>query len=383
MIRVLFVDHAEAMGGAEHSLLLLLKHLDRQRFLPLLACNAGPLAIAAAAVGVQVAHVPMPRLRGEWSAGWSLARGAGQLARLIRSRHIDVVHSNVVRSSIYAALASLWTSRPLIWHVRDILSPGLYVQGMGRLATRTIAISNAVMAPLPPWIKATVIPNGVEWAAFADTGDARARLRRTWQIPADGLVVGMVGRLSPWKGQADFIRAMRLVRARYPDVHLVLVGGPIFGDDTYEGELHELAQACGMAPWTRFLGQRDDLSDVLSCLDILVHCSTEPEPFGRVIIEGMAAGLPLVAYGHGAVPEIVVPGETGLLVLPGDVEALAQAVSDLVVSPTARRSFGLAGQQRARECYDVRPLTRRVEAIIESAVAGRAAHRGQDYALRH
>jgi glycosyltransferase involved in cell wall biosynthesis len=186
----------------------------------------------------------------------------------------------------------------------------------------------------------------------------------------------MVGRLSPWKGQADFIRAMRLVRARFPDVYMVLVGGPIFGDDSYESALHELAQDCGMAPWSRFIGQRDDLPDVLAALDILVHCSTEPEPFGRVVIEGMAAGLPVAAYGHGALPEIVVPGETGLLVPPGDIEALAQAVRDLIANSAARASYGLAGRQRARECYDVQPLTRRIEAIIESAAAGRAAHRG-------
>ena len=351
MITVLFVDHAEAMGGAEHSLLLLLQHLDRQRFLPLLACNGGPLAMAAAAAGVEVITVPMPRLRGEWSAGWSLARGVSRLARLIRSRRIDVIHSNVVRSSIYAALAARWTGRPLVWHVRDILEPGLYVQAMSRLAARTIAISQAALLPLPPSARSTVIPNGVDWSVFANRASARARLRQAWKLPPGAVVVGLVGRLSPWKGQADLIRAMCRVRMRYPEAYLVLVGGPIFGEVAYEGALQDLAQGCGMGPWTRFLGQRDDLPDVMACLDLLVHCSTEPEPFGRVIIEGMAAGLPVVAYAQGAVPEIVLPGETGLLVPPGDIDALARSIMNAIASPDLRASLGAAGQQRVRELF--------------------------------
>jgi glycosyltransferase involved in cell wall biosynthesis len=376
VISVLFVDHAEAMGGAEHSLLLLFKHLDRQRFDPLLACHGGPLASEATALGVEVAHVPMPRLRGELSAGWRLAQGVGCLAEIIRSHGIDVVHSNVVRSSIYAALAALRTGKPLVWHVRDILSPGLYVQGMGRLSSRTIAISEAVATSLPTWTRATIIPNGVEWATFQVTGDASTRLRQAWHVPADGFAVGMVGRLSRWKGQADFLRAMRLVRDHYPEAHLVLVGGPIFGDKAFEAELVQLAQTLDVAQWTHFLGQRDDLPDVLAALDILVHCSTEPEPFGRVIIEGMAAGLPVAAYGHGAVPEIVLPGKTGLLVRPEDIDALAQAIMALIASPSDRSSFGIAGRQRAQACYDVQSLTERIGAVIESAATGKAAHVG-------
>jgi len=114
----------------------------------------------------------------------------------------------------------------------------------------------------------------------------------------------------------------------------------------------------------------------MACLDILVHCSTEPEPFGRVIIEGMAAGLPVVAYGHGAVPEIVLAGETGVLAPPRDVEALAQAIAGLVGNPEVRASLGAAGRQRARDCYDIRPLTARIEAILESAARGTSASRG-------
>jgi len=162
MIRVLYVDHAEALGGAEHSLLLLLKHLDRERFQPLLACNHGPLAEAAAALDVPVFPVEMPRIRGEPLGPVRLLRGGLALSNIIRRQRVDIVHSNVMRASFYAALAAKLSGRPLVWHVRDIHRPSerWYTRLMCRLARRVIAISQAVEEIAQNHVRSRVFEQG-------------------------------------------------------------------------------------------------------------------------------------------------------------------------------------------------------------------------------
>jgi len=367
MIRILFVDHAEALGGAERSLLLLLEHLDRTRFQPVLACNSGPLADAARGLGVQVEPVPMPRLRREAAAPMRLWQGTRALIRLVRRERIDLVHSNVMRASFYASLAAWLTGRPLIWHVRDVFAPGAYVRWMDHRAAVIIAISEATANPLPPGKLIHLIPNGVDVAEFDLPLGTRERVRRELQLEAAAPVVGLVGRLRPWKGQRDFLRAMALVRERHPQARFLVVGGSIIGgDEGHPAELEALARELGLGEAALFTGQREDLPALLSALDVLVHCSVEPEPFGRVMIEGMAARLPVVAYRHGGAGEIVVDQETGLLVPPGDVQALGQAVAALLADPVQAERLGLAGRRRVEERYDVRPLTRRVEHVFAS-----------------
>ena len=364
----MFVDHAPAMGGAEHSLLLLLKHLDRTRFQPLLACNPGPLAEAARACGVAVYQVPMPRLRREWAAPWRLAGGVRALACLIRRERVDLVQCNVMRASFYAALAAQITGRPLVWHVRDILAPGAYVRWMARRSALVIAVSRAAARPLPKDALVEVVSNGVDVAAYARQPEAGRSLRRAWGVPETCPLVGLVGRLEPWKGQADFMRAMALVSRFYPTARYALVGGTIFGGgDAYRNELEILARELGLSECLVMAGQREDLPAVYSALDVLVHCSVEPEPFGRVMIEGMAAGLPLVAYDTGGASEIVLPGETGLLVPPRDTQALAKGVMALLADPAHARQLGKAGHRRAQQVYDVRALTRQIEVLLAAA----------------
>jgi glycosyltransferase involved in cell wall biosynthesis/O-antigen/teichoic acid export membrane protein len=371
-VPVLFVDHAKALGGAEHSLLLLLRHLDRTRFRPVLACNPGRLADVARALDVRVAEVAMPRLKRELAAPVRLARGVADLVHVLKRERIAVVYCNTVRSSVYAALAAQCAGRPLLWQVHDILRPGVYLRWMASRAERTVTVSEAAAAPLrsvlPAHVPVVVIPNGVDPAAYARAGEAGVRVRRAWGVSADAPVIGLVGRLEPWKGQADFVRAMAIVSARLPAARFVVVGGAIFGErEAYRCELEQLVHELGLNETLIFAGHTDDIAAVYAALNLLVHCSIEPEPFGRVLIEGMAAELPVVAYAAGGVVEIVVPGETGLLVPFRDTRALAEAVLKLLRSPELARRMGVAGRQRVERVYDVQTLTRQAEDVLACA----------------
>lgn len=381
---VLYVDHAPALGGAEKSLLGLMAHLDPARYRPLLACAGGPLAEAAPAAGLAAPAVvlPLPRLRR--SAGGAalvdLWRGASRLAAAARQHRARLIHSNTVRAAFYSAVAARLAGLPFVWHVRDfwlsedrprrLWSDALGKRALSTLAAAVVANSRAVAGHLPPAARARVIYNGLDLAEFAPAAagdDFRARLG----IPSGAPLVGIVGRLRPWKGQADFLRAMARLKETHPGAWFVVAGGAIFeADDAYPAGLRALAQELGLAAQTRFTGHLADPRPLLAALDVLVHCGW-PEPFGLVNIEAMALETPVVAYAHGALPEIVAAGETGLLVPPGDRPALAQAVTALLDDGPRRRRMGQAGRARVAQMFTIQRTAAEVMALYDELL-GRA-----------
>jgi glycosyltransferase involved in cell wall biosynthesis len=364
---LLFLDHASALGGAEHSLLSLLAHLDRGRWQPHLACTGGPLAERATALGVPVHVVPMPSLRGKPSAPWRLTRGSFAVARIVRREGVALLHSNVMRASFYAAAAARLTGRPLVWHVRDIFRDGWYVRLMCRLSTRVIAVSQAAAAPVPCARKTAIVPNGLDPSRFDPGLDGRP-LRAELQIDGDVPLIGCIGWLQDWKGQDRVLQAAALVVRQRPDARFLVVGASAFeaGRD-HLGALRTLAWQLGLADRVIFTGHRDDIPQVLAGLDLLVH-GGRAEPFGRVLIEAMAMARPVVAFADGGVPEVVIDGQTGRLAPPGNVEALAEAVLDLLADADHRRRLGQQARSRVLSHFDARQLTRRVEAEFESVL---------------
>jgi glycosyltransferase involved in cell wall biosynthesis len=366
VFKILYVDHASALGGAEYSLLLLLKHLDRKAFIPLLACREGLLAQEARALGIQVEIVPLERLRGVHNPFLLFGRywrGVSSLRAVIERERVELVHSNVMRASLYAAAAAKLTGVLFLWHVRDIHTERWYSWLFCRLADRVIATSQAVARSLPCSSKMEAIPNGVEVEIF-DPHLESFPFRQELGLASDVPLVGIVGRIRPWKGQTLFLEAASQVASQNSQVRFLVVGETIFPGRNYLEELKELAQRLGLGERVIFTGYRQDIPRVLASLDILVHCS-QAEPFGRVLIEGMAMSKPIVAFTDGATPEIVKDGETGLLVPPGDVGALAQAILNLLGNEEQRQEMGRRGQERVKANFDVRPLTRRIEEIYQ------------------
>ena len=377
---ILFVDHAPALGGAERSLLLLLKHLNRHAWQPHLACASGPLAEEAAALGVSVHVVPLPRLRRSprFPADW--LRGARALARLARQIGAVLLHANTVRAALYVAPAARLAGLPYVWHMRDFwLSEGrprwprLDVLGKRLLcgtAARVIANSRAVAAHLPRSDKITVVYNGVEVTHFGRLS-AGARFRQEHGIPPDAPVVGTVGRLRPWKGHHRFLHAMARVARKAPKARFLVVGGAVFGvDDEYPQHLRRLAADLGLAEQVIFTGHLHDVRPALAAMDVFVHAG-DPEPFGLVNVEALAAGKPVVAFAHGALPEIVVHGKTGLLVPPGDVDALAHAVWALLADPDRRRAMGRWGRERVAAHFSAEQMAQNVERVLVGALPSR------------
>ena len=371
--RILFVDHADGMGGAERSLLLLMSHLTQGKWEPHLAGVNGRFLSTAQQAGISVYPIELPRLRRSFHFSLDWWGGAHEIAALAKKTNADYLHANTVRAALYTSIAAKLARRPFIWHMRDFwLSEDkpahLWLDNIGKRALiasakHVIVNSNAVAQQLPVSDKIGVVHNGIDMSQFDPKRDGSA-FREKFDIPGDVPLVGMVGRLRPWKGQQHFIQMAQLVKERIPNVWFVIVGGAVFSDDdTYLQQLQRLSQQLGLENQLVFTGQLNDVQAALAAFDLFVHPG-DPEPFGLVNVEAMSMELPIVAFAHGALPEIVVHNETGLLVPPHDVSELATAVSTLLNDSNLAKRLGTAGKIRADQHFDIACTVKKFEEIV-------------------
>lgn len=352
-LRVAFVDHTARMGGAEHALAWLVTHLDRSRIEPTVVLGEeGPLADRLRRAGVDVVVVPLAPALGEARKESltplglvhplrlaRLVRAATTLAGVLRRLEADVVHTNSLKAHLIGGLGGRLAGTQVVWHVRDHLSapylPSAAARAM-RLAARVlphrvVAVSESVARSVGR--DASVVHQGVPLPELrSDRRDGPLR-------------VGLVGRISPWKGQDVFLAAAARLAREFPDVEFVVAGAPLFGEEAFELELHRQARAAPLAGRVTFLGFQEDVWEVYRDLDIVVHASTLPEPYGNVVVEAMASRRPVVAAAAGGVLELVEDGRTGLLVPPGDVTALAAALAVLLRDPERRAALARAGRE--------------------------------------
>lgn len=338
-LKVVYLDHVARLSGGEIALLRLLPHL-RGISPHLILAEDGPLVAESHLAGVSTEVLPLAAgardlHRDEVSGGGVPARAAAMttayvvaLARRLRALRPDLVHANSLKSGVYGSLAARLAGVPMVWHMRDRIAADYMpaaavalIRGMTRrLPAAVIANSRTTMATLAaPSESATI------YTVLPDVlGEAPARL----QVDRGTLTCGLVGRIAPWKGQDLFLRAF--ARA-FPDgeARAVLVGGALFGEDAYAEQLPRLAEQLGIAGRVEMRGHRNDIWAELARLDVLVHASITPEPFGQVILEGMAAGVPVIAPGTGGPAEILRHDVTGVLYRPADVSGLADAMRRL------------------------------------------------------
>ncbi len=208
----------------------------------------------------------------------------------------------------------------------------------------------------------TVIHSGVDVHRFIEGAKQRPRKRKELGIPADSLVIGYVGWLIPIKGVTYLVSAMAKVAEKYPKSLLVLVGK---GDDKGEEEVHLRKQVenLGLADKVHFLGWRSDVDEIMGCFDIFVLPSLN-EGMGRVLVEAMAAGLPIVASRVGGIPDLVKDGKNGLLVPPADAPALAKAISDLLKDKEKRNRMGEAGKKMCRP-YSAEAMVEQIDDLYK------------------
>ncbi|WP_322042725.1 glycosyltransferase family 4 protein [Paraburkholderia sp. J67] len=344
----LFVDQSGQPGGAELCLLpLAALHAAHSEVLLL---SDGPFRELLEAQGVRVIVKSNAQVSAIKRAGMRLSwlRALPGMYRQIlaiatRARYFDVLFLNTQKALVLGALGKPLHRSPIVWHAHDVMTRDHFGKMQLRIVRwlvrhaidQVVANSQATADALIeltglPASAIPVVHNGIDVDAFmhADPVEAQS-LRRRFNLPENAWLAGLFGRLAPWKGQHVAIESL----TRLQDVHLALVGGALFGEDDYVKELHCLAARLGVADRVHFVGTRNDVPVLMKAMDVILHTSLKPEPFGRVIIEGMAAGRPVVASGAGGVTEIVQHRMNGWLIEPGNVAALADAIETLRATP--------------------------------------------------
>jgi glycosyltransferase involved in cell wall biosynthesis len=338
--RILLVSHAAELGGAEQGLLDVARHFGAQRCDALLFTD-GPLRQLIEARGISVRVLGAdPRIMG--------VRRQGGLLRVLRvlpatlglayrvsrlTKPYALLYANSQKAALTAMLAGALSGKPVLWHLHDILSAEHFsfmqrrvvATLSSRLASAVIVVSSAARAALiasggnPARI--SIIHNGIDPAPYEGLpGRGRPDVRLKHGLP-QGRLIGLFGRITPWKGQRTLIEALPLL----PDTHALIVGSPMFGQDAELAYLQVLAARLRVSDRVIFLGYRADTPELMRAVDLVVHCSTAPEPFGRVIVEALFAGTPILAAEGGASTEIL-GDDPSWRVKPGDPAALAAAV---------------------------------------------------------
>lgn len=384
-IRVAYLGHSAALSGAEIALLRLLPALDDVLPFVVLA-EDGPLVARLRAAGIAVEVVALPARTAALrrtalaslpttAALGDVTRYATTIARRLRDLDVDLVHTNSMKAHLYGGAAARMAGIPQIWHARDRATPDYLPRPAVRLVR---AAARLLPHALVANSHATLETYGSIPAGFVvhDAADGAQVVARR---PHDGeLRVGVVGRLTPWKGQHVFLRAFARALGAGA-ARAVVIGAPMFGEDEYAAQLATLARTLGVADRVEFTGFRDDVAGELARLDVLVHCSTIPEPFGQVVVEGMAAGVPVIAADAGGPAEIVTHGVSGLLTPPADVDALASALRRLAGDPVLRRVLAGGGLAASRR-YRPERVAEEVQAIYGQVLGPRRALRRRDQA---
>jgi glycosyltransferase involved in cell wall biosynthesis len=367
-LTVVHFDNAEVRGGAEEHILTLLRGLDRSRFRPLLVCTPQTAAQLGADVPGDVTVVPLRRqcLRD--------LRPAFRLARLLRERRVDVLHSHLFCSSLFASPVGRLCGVPVVVetpHVREHWRRGLkssYVVDRlaGRFVDRFIAVSRAnarylVDEKALPADKVVVIENGCDLGRFSRSREPVPGLKRSLGFAPQDPVLVVLGRLEPQKGHSVLMRALPLVRREFPELRLVCVGE---GGERKALEVQAASLQLGAA--VRFVGHRSDVETWLALADVMVLPSFY-EGLPLAAIEALAAQRPVVATAVDGTPEVVVHEQTGLTVPAGDPPALAEAIVRLLRRPGWARRLAWAGRRRVEQRFSAQRQVRLTEELYLEA----------------
>jgi glycosyltransferase involved in cell wall biosynthesis len=393
-VQIVYLNPCGKLGGAETSLrevLTSIRAAEPDWELWLVLGEDGPLATIARDLGVRVIVQPFPAELGRLGdsgggvALWPLCKAAGAtakyargLSRLLRQIRPDIIHTNGFKMHLLGAW-SRPARTPLVWHIHDYVSTRRLMSRLLRLFGRasTVAVANSKSVALDlhtllPTLRVVTIYNGIDLNRFSPVGKRMDLDSLVGLAPADpGTIrVGLVATYAHWKGHQVFLEALARLAPETP-IRGYIIGGPIYQTGGSQWSLEELRQQAyrlGLREKVGFTGFLEDAAAAMRSLDVIVHASTEPEPFGMVIIEGMACGKAVIASQAGGAAEIFTDGENALGHPPGDAVALAQQIARLARDPELRNRLGRTGRVTAERLYHGRRLADELTAMYRELV---------------
>jgi glycosyltransferase involved in cell wall biosynthesis len=359
-LRVMFLNTSMPVGGAETLEVNLIRRLDRDRFSPEVCClkEFGPLGEMLAQEVPGHEHL----LRGKFDL-----RVLPRLTRLLKQRRIDAVVTVGAGDKMFWGRLAAWRAGVPV--VLSALHSTGWPDGVGRLNRRLTRITDAFIGVADshgihlveregfPIDKVCVIPNGVDVDRFA-IGDADDTVRRELKLERDAPVVGIVAALRPEKNHELFLRVASRVLKEIPAARFIIVG-----DGDLRSHLADYARDLGLNDVVRFLGNRNDVPQVLAALNVFLLTSRmEANPVS--ILEAFSAGKPVVAPRVGSLAESVAEGVSGYLTNPGDADEAAKRVVELLGDPSRARAMGEAGRQTVRDHWSLQRMVHGYEDLI-------------------
>jgi glycosyltransferase involved in cell wall biosynthesis len=400
-VRVLYVENANGVGGSVISLHRLLSAINRDQYEAMVVFHrhndyrarfqeigvdtillasskpgtdsTGSVNTPTRDIAAALGHYSTRLKRWYWEARavWHFLRTelpeAVRLSRIIRERQIDLVHLNNQPNSNASGIVAAWLSRvPCVCHVRDYDPPTAIGRWLTRRITFLVYISREIENRLTQAITGVagdIVYDGLDLVHYSPKTESDS-VRQRFGLNGADFVLGNVGRLTPWKGQEVFLHALAEARPQVPNLKALIVGEPDPPSDlTYQQQLHTLAQQLGLDDVVQFTGFQADIPALIPALDVLVHSASRAEPFGLVIIEGLACGKPVIATAAGGVVEVVEDGHNGLLVPMNDGPAMARAIVKLATDPALRARLGIHARQQVEMRFTSYHFARAVEAV--------------------
>ena len=361
-LKILFIHGITEIGGAERELLLILSELPSLGYQPVVACPAqGPLVQELDRRKIEHHAIAMPPWR-KLLAYPKRASAVRVLREVIMTKRPLVLHVNDIWWVPQTLRAVAGFRIPIVAHVRQEIDPPKVRRYELNAVDRVFAVSRQIQRSLeaggvlPERLR--VLYSGLDTSAVAVQADGH-QIRHKFGIPVDVPLIGTVGNLFPRKGYEVMLRALPTILKSLPELHYLVVGG---GNAAYETRLRSLVKELGVANRVHFAGFQDPVYSYLAAIDLYVHPALT-EGFGIAVLEAMAMRKPVVATATGGLPEIVQDGETGIVVLPGDPDALAQSVSELLQDSARCRQLGEAGRTRVATHFTV-------ESMMDQLVSG-------------
>jgi glycosyltransferase involved in cell wall biosynthesis len=373
--RVLYLHNPYFMGGGEMSLLQLMRALDRSRCEPyFLSAPFKPFLSELAALDVPVEVCEFPPIRPQRL--WAIRRCVQTIRNKAEAWGADIFHGNGPRVNFLAGLAGIGHPLKVVYHARSLLEKGDWIDvdyWFSSMASAIICNSKAAeerfrrVAPFKP--RTYVVLNGVDLEAFHPTLNQRA-CKEILSLPEESLVVGIVGRLHPLKGQDTFIQAAHRVVREIADAHFLIVGEDVSPERSWEAHLRAMADSLGLSKRVHFTGFLSEMPQVMAAIDCLALAS-DFEACPRTVLESMACGRAVVATRCGGTAEQVVEGETGYLVPRRDPEAMARRLLEILGDPSLRNRMGRAARSRAESHFGIDIHARRIAECYGEVLSGR------------
>ena len=372
-MKILFYNHTGTVSGAERVLSMILAHLDRDQYEPVVVCpSASRMMELATQANVRTGALTQLEARFTWRLDRVLRYLASFASVIRRARQIvieeepDLVHANSIRAGLVMSAATFGLGVPIIWHAHDILprhplSSAVRLFAALRSHNHILAVSNAVavrfrgtlLRLFARRVPITVVHNAVDLDRFRPDPESRRATRRALGLGEAQPLLAAVGQLTPRKGQLELIEAFANIAAEIPNSTLLIIGAALFNrDEDYAKQLSQTVAKLALSNRVRFLGPRDDVPRLLQALDVLVVNSHE-EPFALTVLEGLASGSAVLATAVGGTPEMIRHGANGWLVKARDQKSLRDGLLTLLRDPNLRRRIGSQGRRDAAAHFTI------------------------------